>query len=477
MSQGKVYLIGAGPGDAGLLTLKSYQLISQADVVIYDHLIPAELLRLARPNTELISVGKFAGHHTLPQEKINALLIEKAKAGKIVARLKGGDPFLFGRGGEEAQACADAGIDFEVVPGVTSALAAPCYAGIPPTHRNYTSTVAIVTGHRKNEKQIEIPKAGTVIFLMGVSNVEKIVSSLLMSKWPEKTKIAAIENGTCYNQRVITGTLKNFVEVVKKENLRPPAVFIAGRVVELREKLDWFTKRPNILVLGSHPQKYAYLGNIVHRQIIDCVKLEDYSRVDRVLKQNLNTFEWIVFTSVNGVKYLFQRLYSTGKDTRALASVKVAAIGQTTAESLKEFGISADMVPKNESSKGLLEEFAKLDIKGKKVLLPQSETASEELPDGLLKMKAVIERIPVYKTVETEPGEVNFDYIDRILFTSGSTVRAFIKYFGKVPENVRSCCLGLPTLEEAKRYGIDAEILPNKPAGKNCISNCPFSNL
>jgi uroporphyrinogen III methyltransferase/synthase len=428
--------------------------------------MPAELLIAARPDAELISVGKFASQHTLPQDEINALLIKKAKTNKIVVRLKGGDPFLFGRGGEEAEACADAGIDFEVVPGVTSALAVPCYAGIPPTHRDYTSTVAIVSGHRKDEKQIEIPNAGTIIFLMGVSNIEKIVNSLLKSNWPQKTKIAAIENGTRYNQRVITGTLENFIETIKKENLQSPAIFIAGEVVELQEKLNWFAKKPNILVLGNHPQKYGHLGNIVHRRIIDCVQLEDYSEVDSVLKQRLNSFDWIIFTSMNGVKYFFDRLRATGKDARMLSNAKVAAIGKTTADSLKEFGISADMTPKNESSEGLLEEFDKLDIRNKKILLPQAEIASEELPDGLLRMQAVIEKMPVYSTVEIQPGEINFDYIDQILFTSGSTVRAFIKYFGKVPQNIKSYCLGLPTLKEAKKHNIDAEVLPDKAAKK-----------
>jgi len=460
MSQGKVYLIGAGPGDAELITLKGYRLLSQADVILYDHLISPEILKIAKPTANLISVGKSAGQHTLPQDKINALLVETAKQNKIVIRLKGGDPFLFGRGGEEAQACADAGINFEVVPGITSALAVPCYAGIPPTHRDYTSNVAIITGHRKDEEQIEIPKAGTVIFLMGVSNIEKIIDSLVKNNWPEETKIAAIENGTCYNQRVITGNLKNFADVAKKANLSPPAIFIVGKVVELHEKLNWFTKKPNILVLGNHPQKYAHLGNIVHRRIIDCVPLDDYCGVDKTLEQSLSSFGWIVFTSTNGVRFFFQRLYAVKKDVRAIASAKIAAIGKTTSDSLKEFGITADIVPKNESSAGLLEEFAKLNIQDTKVLLPQSEIASDELSDGLLKMQAEIKRMPVYKTVEIDPGEIDFDYIDQILFTSSSTVKAFIKRFGKVPENIISYCLGSPTLNEAKNHNINAEILP-----------------
>ena len=458
MSQGKVYFVGAGPGDTELITLKGYRLICQADVILHDHLIPLELLSLAKPNAEIISVGKFASRHTMPQAQINALLIEKTKDNKIVVRLKGGDPFLFGRGGEEVQDCFDAGVDFEVVPGVTSALAAPSYAGIPPTHRDYTSNVAIVTGHRKDESPIEIPKAGTIIFLMSVANIQKIIDTLLKEGWPSETKIAAVERGTCYDQRVITGTLQDFIEKTQKAKLQTPAVFIVGRVVELQEKLNWFTKKPNVLVLGNHPEKYKHLGNIVHRRIIDCVPLDDYAHLDSVLKK-ISTFDWIVFTSVNGAKYFFQQLNSIGKDARALASAKIAAIGKTTAKRLTEFGVLADMVPQNESSAGLLEEFSKLDMEQKKVLLPRAEVASKELPDGLSKAGAAIQTPPVYKTIELDPGEINFDYIDQILFTSGSTVRAFVNKYGSVPQNIKVYCLGPPTLAKAKKHNINAEVL------------------
>jgi uroporphyrinogen III methyltransferase / synthase len=458
--QGKVYLVGTGPGDIELITRKGYRLICLADVILHDHLIPAELLNLAKPGTEIISVGKFASRHTMTQSQINELLVEKAKRNKIVVRLKGGDPYLFGRGGEEAEACADAGIDFEVVPGITSALAAACYGGIPPTHRDCTSNIAIVTGHRKGTEEIEIPKAGTIIFLMGVANIKKIVDSLLEKGWVKETKIAAIEHGTCYDQRVIKGCLNDFIQIVEKEKLRTPAVFIVGKVVELQEKLDWFTKKPNVLVLGNHPQKYSRLGNIVHRQIIDCVPIDDYAEADSVLK-DINGFDWIVFTSVNGAKYLFERLYAMGKDARVLCNAKIAAIGKTTATRLKEFGITADMVPQNESSAGLLENFSKLDMKDQKILLPQSEIASDELSDGLEKMQAVITKVPVYKTIDIEPESVDFDHIDQILFTSGSTVRAFVKHFGQVPENIISYGLGQPTLNEAKKHNINAEIIPD----------------
>jgi uroporphyrinogen III methyltransferase/synthase len=459
MSKGKVYLVGSGPGDFDLITLKGYKLIRQADVILHDHLIPLELLQLASADAEVISVGKFSSRHTMSQEKINALLIEKAGDNKIVIRLKGGDPFVFGRGGEEVEACAEAGVDFEVVPGITSALAAPSYAGIPPTHRDFTPNLAIVTGHRKEGKEIEIPNAGTIVFLMGVANIPKIIDALLKAGWSEQTRIAAVENGTRYNQRVITGILKDFVQTVKEADLRTPAIFIVGRVVELQEKLSWFDKKPKVLVLGTHPEKYAHLGTIVHRPIVKCVGLEDYSHFDEKLKR-LETFDWLVFTSAHGVRFFFERLRLAGYDARSLASVRISAIGKTTAAELAGFGILADLIPDNESSTGLLEKFASLDMKGKQVLLPRAKVASRELPEGLAAMGADVMEVSAYMTVEVEPADVDFEHIDKILFTSGSSVRAFVKKFGKVPSRVEAFCLGLPTQSEAKKNGINAGILP-----------------
>jgi uroporphyrinogen III methyltransferase/synthase len=459
MSKGKVYLVGSGPGDVELITLKGYKLICQADVILHDHLIPLELLQLARADAEVMSVGKFASRHTMSQDQINALLIEKAGDNKVVLRLKGGDPFVFGRGGEEVEACAEAGVDFEVVPGITSALAAPSYAGIPPTHRDFTPNLAIVTGHRKEGKEIEIPNAGTIIFLMGVANIPKIIDSLLKAGWPPQTMIAAVENGTRYNQRVITGMLENFIQIIQKADLRTPAIFIVGKVVELQKKLSWFDKKPRILVLGTHPEKYTHLGTIVHRPIVKCVGLEDYTQFDEIIKQ-AQKFEWLIFTSAHSVRFFFGRLQMKGFDTRSLASVKIAAIGKTTARELSGFGILADLVPDNESSAGLLEEFASLDMKDKRVLLPRAKIASRELPNGLASLGAAVEEVSAYMTVEIEPADVDFEHIDQILFTSGSTVRAFVKKFGYVPPHIKAYCLGTPTQAEAKKHGISAEIMP-----------------
>jgi uroporphyrinogen III methyltransferase/synthase len=461
MSKGKVYLVGAGPGDFELITLKGYKLICQADVILHDHLIPVELLQLTKTQAEVIPVGKFASRHTMPQDRINALLIEKAQTHEIAVRLKGGDPFVFGRGGEEAEACAEAGVDFEVVPGITSALAVPSYAGIPPTHRDFTPNVAIVTGHRKDEKEIEIPKAGTIIFLMGVSNIQKIVKSLLETGWSPQAKIAAVENGTFYNQRVITGTLESFVQTVRDAGLRTPAIFIVGKVVELREKLDWFGKKPTILVLGTHPERYTHLGTIVHRPIVKCVGLKDNLQLDGRLK-DLKGFDWLVFTSANAIRFFFARLHRMGFDTRALGAMKVAAIGQATAQRLVDFGILADLIPDTESSAGLLEEFRKLDMKNKRVLLPRAAVASSELPQGLIELGAAVEEMPINQTIEMEPADVDFEHIDQILFTSGSTVRAFSKKFGRIPPHIKVYCLGRPTQKETVKYGIDAEIMPQK---------------
>lgn len=459
MSKEKVYLVGAGPGNVELITFKGYQLICQADVILHDHLIPSELLRLAKPTAEVISVGKFAGRHTMPQQQINKLLIEKARNNEVIVRLKGGDPFLFGRGGEEAEACVETGVDFEVVPGVTSALAVPCYGGIPPTHRDCTSNVAIVTGHRKDEKDIEIPKAGSVILLMSVANIHRIIDSLLKAGWPSKTKIAAIEKGTCYDQRVIQGTLDDFLEVAREAQLRTPAIFIVGRVVELQEKLDWFGRKPRILLPGMHPQKYKHLGIIVHRPLIKSVPLDDYTQADRVLKR-LNTFDWIVFTSTNGVNFFFQRLNAINLDTRAVGTTKVSAIGKTTAEKLKTFGVLADMQPKLESSVGLLEEFQKVSVKDKRILLVRPKVGSSMLLDGLADVGAIVETVVVYRNVDIEPEETDFAFIDQILFTSGSTIRAFLKRYGSVPAGIKVYCLGQPTLNEAKKHSIQAELLP-----------------
>lgn len=444
-----------------LITVKGCRLLRQADVILYDHLISMDLLSIARQDAEKISVGKFAGNHTLPQQDINQLIVDKAKEGKMVVRLKGGDPYMFGRGGEEALACYENGVYFEVVPGVTSAFSAPCYAGIPPTHRDCTTNVAVVTGHRKkgDDRPIDIPKAGTLIFLMSVGNIPRIIEQLLSEGWQGETPIAVIEHGTWYDQRVIEGRLDNFLEIIKDNPLRTPGIFVVGKVVGMRQKLGWFAQKPRILMLGTHPEKYIHLGTIVHRQLIECVGLDDYAGADKQIDE-LAGFGWIVFTSANGIRYFFARLKAKGLDCRALANLKIAVIGETTAETLAEHGITADLCSDIQSSKGLLEAFSEIDIADAKVLLPQAEVSSDILPKGLQETGADVVKMPVYKTIERQCDDVDFDYIDQVLFTSGSSVRAFVKRFGKVPGHVKAYCLGLPTLSITKENGIQAEVLP-----------------
>lgn len=460
MPKTQVYLIGAGPGEKDLITLKGLGILSAADVILYDHLIGHELLDLAKPDAEKISVGKFASNHTLPQEEINALIVQKAREGKIVARLKGGDCYLFGRGGEEAEACFEAGLSFEVVPGITSALAAPCYAGIPPTHRDCASSVAIITGHRRrgDSRPIDIPRADTLIFLMSVNTIETIIRSLLEAGYPSDMQIAAVENGTFYNQRIIKGTIGNFLDIIKNNPLRTPAVFIAGRVVQLQDKLDWFSRKPRILHLGTHPERCAHLGTIVHRPIIQCVEAENTEQINRCLRQ-AGQYDWIVFTSSNGVKFFFKKLLTIGLDSRIFSKTRFAVIGRTTGQHLLEFGIRADLCPADESSRGLLEEFAKIDMAGLSILLPQADISSPELPDGLVNRGAKLQRLIIYHTIEKDIEDVDLDCIDKILFTSGSTVRAFVKKFGTVPKHIQALCLGIPTQTTAREFNIDAAIV------------------
>ena len=476
MNNAKVYLAGAGPGDPGLITTKTLHLITTADVILHDNLIPHELLSLAKPDAQIISVAKSAKKHTLPQEKINSTIIKKAKQNKSVLRLKGGDPYLFGRGAEEALACEQAGIDFEIVPGVTSALAAPTCAGIPPTHRDYASSVALITGHRKQDRKINIPKADTLIFLMGVANLQNIINALLRKNYAPETKIAAIQNAACYNQKIITGTLADFTQKAQRHNLQPPAVFIVGKTVELQKSLDWFTKKPKILLPGTHPEKYSHLGCIVHRPMIKLLPLDDYSQADPTLKK-LNSFDWLVFTSTNGVKFFFQRLNQIGLDARALAPVKVAAMGKTTAEMLNAHGIVPDLTPKLESTLGLLDEFQKIGIKNKKLLLIRPQDPTSQLPDGLEKLNAKVSQTIVYKNVTIKPDlDIDFDYIDRILFTSASTIRAFFENYSQIPSHIEIFCLGQPTLDETKKYNLTAKILPEKRAHQTIINNQSHSH-
>jgi len=464
--QGIVYLVGAGPGDPGLITVKGKACIEQAEVVIYDYLASTHLLKHASPEAELIYVGKKGGDHTLSQEGINALIVAKASEGKVVARLKGGDPYIFGRGGEEAQALIDADLPFEVVPGVTSAIAAPAYAGIPLTHRQYTSTVAFVTGHEdpnKAESSINwralAQGIGTLVFFMGVKNLPRIVDQLTKHGMPPDKPVALVRWGTTPRQTTVAGTLADIVDRVKKVGLKPPALIIVGDVVGLRAQMQWFEKRPlmgkRIVVTRAREQasdlvaRLAALGaDCLEFPTIKIAPPDDWSPLDRAL-DDLAKYDWLIFTSVNGVEFFFQRLFALDRDVRALGHLRTGAIGPATAAHLAAFGLKSDILPDNYRAEGVVAAFQKETLTGRRVLLPRAREARSVLPVELTRMGAQVDEITVYHTL---PVSENSDQllellqngqVDLITFTSSSTVKNF---HALLPEDNRQALLQDVTL-------------------------------
>ncbi|HXB59066.1 MAG TPA: uroporphyrinogen-III C-methyltransferase [Candidatus Acidoferrales bacterium] len=449
-SKGAVYLVGAGPGDAGLLTLRGAELLRRADVVIYDLLVNPALLRLAPAGAELISRGKRAD---VPQEKINALLIQKAGEGKTVVRLKGGDPYIFGRGGEEAAALAKKDIPFEVVPGVSSIVAAPNYAGIPLTHREHCSSFTVFTGHEDPEdgpvdmmyEQIaKIP--GTKVALMGTAKLDEWAKALVKHGVPAKTPVAIVQWGTLGKQKSAAGTLATIAVLAKEKKMSPPALVILGDVVQLREQLNWFEKRPlfgkRIVVTRAREQaaefaqKLAGLGaDVLEIPMIKLTLPENKQDVvDAML--SLNSYDWLVFTSANGVTAFFDLFFKHFQDLRDIGGAKIAAVGPATAEKLRALHLQVDVVPEESVGKKIAEAIAKhCSIENYKVCLLRAEEANGDLLQALEEFGAIADDIAVYSTVaETEqaPGTVE-DFLERgadwVTFTSGSTVRFFHERF------------------------------------------------
>ena len=465
-----VYLVGAGAGDIGLLTLKACEVLKVADVVIYDRLADDSILNFCA-GAKKIYVGKEAGKHTLKQEKINQLLVDEARKNKIVVRLKGGDPFVFGRGGEESLYLRENDLPFEIIPGITSAIAVPAYAGIPVTHRGIATSFAVITGHEdpnKPESTIRWEKLATavdtLIFLMGVANLPQIVAKLIENGRAPYTPAALIRWGTKSNQETIVTTLAEAPNV----KILPPAIFIVGEVVNLREKLKWFELRPlfgkKILVTRAKTQasKLSRALRTLGAEIIECptIKIaapsDNYSEIDSAIK-NLREFNWIVFTSANGVEKFFERLKIFGLDARALN--KIAAIGSATAERLSNFGIIADVVP-NEFVAESLADSLKDFVGGKKILLARAEVARNILPEMLKSFGATVTIAPVYKTEAETPAQIDFDTINLITFTSSSTVENFIASYGiEVLKKVPSAAIGTITAQTLKNFGVTAAVV------------------
>lgn len=490
MSKGIIYLIGAGPGDPGLLTLKGKMLLAKADVVVYDRLVGDEILSFARQDAEFIYVGKESGRHALKQEQINEVLVNKAGEGKMVVRLKGGDPFLFGRGGEEAVHIKERGFDYEVVPGITSAIAVPAYAGIPVTHRDASSSFAVVTGHEKPDKKassINWPQlsAGidTLVFLMGMENLEYICNQLTENGKPDDTPVALIRWGTRSNQEVLTGTLASIVKEVKQFNFQPPAVIVIGEVVNLRSTLKWLENKPlwgkKILVTRSRKQastlvqKIQSLGGIpVEFPTIEIVKEPDLGEL-KIAQNNLNKYNWLVFTSVNAVDIFFDELFANNHDIRDLYGIKLCAIGPATGDRLRYKGLKVDLMPEEYIAEGILRAMSRLCTAGERVLMPRASGARDILPKTLRDQGLKVDEIIIYSAQPTGgrrndmAENIEAGDIDYLTFTSSSTVQNFVDIIGadKVPllkDKVTIACIGPVTADKAKESGLAASFIAKK---------------
>jgi len=481
----KVYLVGAGPGDPGLITVKGRECIQTADVIIYDYLASPALLKHAPPEADMIYVGKKGGDHTLSQDEINALIVEKAKAGSTVCRLKGGDPFIFGRGGEEAEILVSKAIPFEIVPGVTSAIAAAAYAGIPLTHRKLAATLAFVTGHEdphKEESSIEWESLaggiGTLVFFMGVKNLPDITQKLIANGKSPETPVALIRWGTTPAQKTVTGNLDNINARVKEAGLKAPAIIVVGDVVNLRKTLKWFETRPllgkRIIVTRAREQasdlvrQLSELGaECLEYPTIQILPADDLNPIDAAIEK-LSAFDWIVFTSVNGVQFFFDRLFALNRDVRALSHLGTAAIGPATAGRLSKFGLKSDIVPQNYRAESVVEAFRKEKLKGKKILLPRAAEARPVLPVELRKMGAEVEEVTVYHTEKVTDHadllvkQLEDNSIDLITFTSSSTVKNFkdllpSNKFSRLVAGVKIASIGPITTDTASQLGFKVD--------------------
>jgi uroporphyrinogen III methyltransferase/synthase len=491
-SKGTVYLVGAGPGDAGLLTLRGAELLRRADVVLHDALVNPDLLRLAPPSAEFIARGK---NMSMPQEEITALLIARAREGKCVVRLKGGDPYIFGRGGEEAGALAAAKIHFEVVPGVSSVVAAPNYAGIPLTHRDHCSSFTVFTGHEdpddaktalRHDQIAKIP--GTKVVLMGTEKLSDWTQSLIQHGMSPETPVAMIRWGTTGRQQTVTGTLATIAGLAVEKKLSPPVLTIIGDVVKLRGKLNWFEKRPlfgrRVVVTrrseqaGGFAQRLTELGADVLE--IPTIKITQPKETDAIVDAllGLNAYDWLVFTSMNGVTAFFDIFFRRFQDMRDIGGVRIAAVGPATAAKLRELHLQVDLTPDEFTGKKIAAAFAKFQsIENLKMCLLRAEVANPDLPKALEELGAIVDDIAIYKTVaETEdPAGSGAALLesgaDWVTFTSGSTVEHFharfdlpklLKKFPQMklasigPETSKAIrTLGLEPALEAKEHTTD----------------------
>ena len=467
-----VYLVGAGPGDPGLMTARALELIAAADVIVYDRLIPPGALDGAREDAELIYAGKEGGGESMPQSEITRVLIEQGRStAAVVVRLKGGDPFVFGRGGEEAEALRDAGVAFEVVPGVTAGVAAPAYAGIPVTHRGAASAVAFVTGHEdpsKGHSAIDWAALaafpGTLVFYMGVRQLGSIADRLVAAGRPAGEPAAVLERGTLPDQRVLTGTLGTIAARAASEGARAPALVVVGEVVALHERLAWLSDaRPLIGVTVAVTRARAQVSGlaarlrglgaaVVEAPAIKIVPLDGPS-------PDVSRYDLVCLTSPNGVRLLFDRLAASGLDARALAGARVAAIGPGTARALSERGVIADLVPERFVAEGLVEALA--DVSVSRALVARAASARDVLVDALRERGAEVDVVALYETAAEPLSDAQLAAVagaDYVTFTSSSTVRFFLESFGSSRLPARLVSIGPVTSAALREHGLEPDV-------------------
>jgi uroporphyrinogen III methyltransferase/synthase len=485
---GIVYLVGAGPGDPGLMTARSLELIASADVILHDRLIPAAALAGARDDAQLVNVGKSPGDNAVEQDEIEALLVERARDGRSVVRLKGGDPFVFGRGGEEAEALAAAGIGFEVVPGVTAGVAAPAYAGIPVTHRDDASAVAFVTGHEdpaKDESALDWDALarfpGTLVLYMGVKNLPVIAERLAAAGRDPREPAAAIEQGTRPGQRTVTSTLAELPAAVAEAGLRAPAVLLFGPVAARRETIAWLEHRPlhgkRVVVTRARAQSSGLAATLsaLGADVVELPAIRIEPRLDtdavRDAVAALHTYALVCLTSPNGAHLLFEAMAAHDKDARALANAIVAAIGPGTAAALEEHGVIADIVPGRFVAEAMVETLRPVGLAGKPVLIARAAEARDVLPDALAEMGANVDVVPLYETVREDADPVAVEAAqsaDYVTFTSSSTVRNLLDAVGdRFPASARVVSIGPVTSATARDLGlaVDVEAERHDPSG------------
>jgi uroporphyrinogen III methyltransferase / synthase len=472
---GVVYLVGAGPGDPGLMTARSLELLASADVVFHDRLIPPGALDGAREDAELVYVGKAPGAPSVPQAQIGTRMIEAARAGRSVVRLKGGDPFVFGRGGEEGEALREAGIEFEVVPGVTAGVGAAAYAGIPVTHRDDASAVAFVTGHEDPEKEdnaldwealARFP--GTLVFYMGIGNLDRNARALRDAGRDPDEPAAAIERGTGPGQRTVTATLSTLADAVERQRIRAPALIVVGPVVARREALAWLERRPlhgrRVVVTRARAQASGLaralrgLGaEVIELPAIRIVPRLEAPEVER-MAASIDHYELVCLTSPNGVELLFEALRAAGRDSRALAGATVAAIGPGTARPLARHGVSADIVPERFVAESLVEALGALELAGRRALVARAAEARDVIPEALRERGAEVDVVALYETVRERPEEAAVEAAleaDYVTFTSSSTVRNLTEALGeRFPRDARVVSIGPVTSAAATAAGL-----------------------